>query len=151
MQKLDDLHWSYPVKTRRVKQLSCLSKHISGIEQPLLIIYTWIVRTWTLCVVYCMFSQLIRESLWTDFVQMASYWCEEFLKWHQNLPNPDLIFKPTDLRKEETQPQILIFFRNIFYRWCQRWNVQSVGPKERFFINRDKQQTKNNFFLSIYM
>lgn len=33
--------------------------------------------------------------------------------------------------KPITRLEPLVFFRNIFYRWCQRWNVQSVGPKER--------------------
>lgn len=95
-------------------------------------------NTGFVCWVHCIVSQLIRRTVqWIDFVQVASYWP---------------YFSSANTGEKKKHKHSLIFFRNIFYRWCQRWNVQSVGPKERFFINRDKQQTKNNFFLkSIYM
>lgn len=57
--------------------------------------------------------------------------------------NCDLIPLPAKIKSQDHR----LFFRNIFYRWCQRWNVQSVGPKERFFSSIEtNNKQKITFF-----
>lgn len=68
-------------------------------------------------------------------------------QWHKKTPpfNRDLIPLPSKIKSQDHR----LFFRNIFYRWCQRWNVQSVGPKERFFSSIEtNNKQKITFFLN---
>lgn len=115
---------------KSTKQLSYLSEHIRQIlSTDYLQIRTLRAEGW-------MFSQLIRPSdCWIETILMM---------WGNTIsPQPSPFFSVCFyfMQNSVTKRQIfVILFRNIFYRWCQRWNVQSVGPKEGFFfINRDKQ------------
>lgn len=63
----------------------------------------------------------------TDSVQMFSH------RWYKNSAQVRPYSSPADINIKIKHNSRRLFFRNIFYRWCQRWNVQSVGPKESFF------------------
>lgn len=119
-------------------------------KQALLIIYDWIVGMWTLCV---MFSQLIRVSV-AALILSRCFLTDgtEILLYYSVRPYPS----PADINIKIKHNSCRLFFRNIFYRWCQRWNVQSVGPKESFFLsietnNKQKKNIVVFFFKSIYM
>lgn len=130
---------------RRVQQLPRPCKHISQFNR-----HCWLftIGLWEhgLCV------SRVLSVFTADKSVSAALIPSRWVLTNDTQKNPpfncDLIPLPAKIKTRDHR----LFFRNIFYLWCQRWNVQSVGPKERFFSSIEtNNKQKITFFKSIYM